>query len=143
MLMVMAIISILYLAAIGLILIGATSAINRAEAQKKEIAYLTEINRGMEAIARKNEEIRHYQRVQSMGMMSSHIAHEFNNYLTPVMLYGELLEGDESISEDNRELLGEIMKGGSRELLFYYAKYLYYLNFLSKKCGNCGQLWYN
>ena len=73
-----------------------------AESQQKEIAYLKEINRGMEMLVQKNNEIRHYQRIQSLGMMASHIAHEFNNYLTPVLIYAELLENDESISSENR-----------------------------------------
>ena len=119
----MAVLSVLYLIGIGLLLVASTSAIGRLELQRKEISYLKKINRGMELVARKNDEIRHYQRVQSMGMMSSHIAHEFNNYLTPVMVYGELLESDDSISEENRMMLQEMLKSVnqaaklSRELL--------------------------
>ena len=79
-----------------------------AQTQQKEIAYLKEINQGMEMLAQKNNEIRHYQRVQSLGMMASHIAHEFNNYLTPVLIYAELLENDESISAENQEMIHEI-----------------------------------
>lgn len=95
----------------------------RSEGQKKEITYLREINEGMELLRHKEEEIQHYQRVQSIGQMSSHIAHEFNNYLTPVMVYGELLEGDENISPENQELVKGILKsanqaaGLSRKLL--------------------------
>ena len=63
----------------------------RTESQKNEIEYLKEINAGMELLRRREEELQHYQRVQSIGQMSSHIAHEFNNYLTPVFVYGELL----------------------------------------------------
>lgn len=81
----------------------------RAEAQQKEITYLKEINQGMEMVARKNEEIRHYQRVQSLGMMASHIAHEFNNYLTPVMIYAELLENEEALSDENKEMVHEML----------------------------------
>ena len=55
------------------------------------------------------QEIRHYQRIQSLGMMSSHIAHEFNNYLTPVMIYAELLENDASISTENKEMIHEML----------------------------------
>lgn len=123
MVLIMAGLSILYMSGIALLLVAFTSAISRAESQRREIRYLKEINRGMELVARKNDEIRHYQRVQSMGMMSSHIAHEFNNYLTPVMVYGELLESDESVSEDNRAMLREMLKSVdsaaklSRELL--------------------------
>ncbi len=95
----------------------------RSEGQKKEIEYLKEINEGMELLRRKEKEIQHYQRVQSIGQMSSHIAHEFNNYLTPVMVYGEILEGDESLSEENHELISGILNsagqaaGLSRRLL--------------------------
>lgn len=93
--------------------------------QEKEIAYLKEINQGMEILAKKNNELRHYQRIQSLGMMSSHIAHEFNNYLTPVLIYAELLEEDPSISEENQlmihEITGAIDKAAnlSRELLAF------------------------
>ncbi len=71
--------------------------------QKEEINYLREINNGMEMIQKQSDEIRNYQRVQSLGMMSSHIAHEFNNFLTPVMVYVDLLETDPDISEENHE----------------------------------------
>ena len=80
----------------------------RAETQQKEITYLKEINQGMEMLAQKNSEIRHYQRIQSLGMMASHIAHEFNNYLTPVLIYAELLENDDSITPENQEMIHEI-----------------------------------
>ncbi len=76
--------------------------------QGKEINYLREINSGMEMIQKQSDEIRNYQRVQSLGMMASHIAHEFNNFLTPVMVYVDLLEGDETISDENHELLKEM-----------------------------------
>lgn len=112
-----------------LVLVFATRMIlkNRflAVSQQKEISYLKEINQGMELLARKNDEIRHYQRIQSLGMMASHIAHEFNNYLTPVLIYSELLENDESISEENLEMIREITRSVdkasnlSRELLAF------------------------
>ncbi|MDD3251850.1 MAG: ATP-binding protein [Lachnospiraceae bacterium] len=105
-----------------IVLIGMLSAfftlmarnILRAENQKKEIAYLKEINKGMELLRHKEEEIQHYQRVQSIGEMSSHIAHEFNNYLTPVMVYGELLEHDQSISPENQNMVREIVKSANQ-----------------------------
>ncbi|WP_352397622.1 ATP-binding protein [[Clostridium] aminophilum] len=80
----------------------------QARSQEDKIHYLQEINRGMETIVQKNEEIRHYQRIQSLGMMSSHIAHEFNNYLTPVLLYADMLQNDETLSEDGKEMVREI-----------------------------------
>lgn len=81
-----------------------------SRSQKKEINYLREINAGMELLRHKEEELQHYQRVQTIGQMSSQIAHEFNNYLTPVMVYAELLESDEHLGEENRNLVQGILK---------------------------------
>lgn len=82
----------------------------RFRSQKKEIHYLREINAGMELLRHKEEELQHYQRVQTIGQMSSQIAHEFNNYLTPVMVYAELLESDDCIGEENQNLVRGILK---------------------------------
>lgn len=91
-----------------------TRTLVRSEGQRREIEYLRQINDGMELLCRKEEEIQHYQRVQSIGQMSSHIAHEFNNYLTPVMLYGELLEHDETLGEENREFVKGILNAAGQ-----------------------------
>ena len=109
MMMTMIGIVFVYIMLLGVIVVFVLQTRFQAATQEKEITYLKEINRGMEAVARKNEEIRHYQRIQSLGMMSSHIAHEFNNYLTPVMIYAELLENDESISPENKEMIHEML----------------------------------
>lgn len=109
MMMTMIGIVFVYIMLIGIIVVFVLQSHFQAVAQEKEITYLKEINRGMETVARKNEEIRHYQRIQSLGMMSSHIAHEFNNYLTPVMIYAELLENDASISTENKEMIHEML----------------------------------
>lgn len=109
MMMTMIGIVFVYIMLLGIIVVFVLQSHFQAAATEKEIIYLKEINRGMEAVARKNEEIRHYQRIQSLGMMSSHIAHEFNNYLTPVMIYAELLENDESISAENKEMIHEML----------------------------------
>lgn len=110
MLLTMAALTALFLLTIILIITAVNRALTLSITQKKEIAYLKEINRINGLIASKNDEIRHYQRIQSLGMMSSHIAHEFNNYLTPVLVYGEMLQGDNEISQENRVMLGEMLK---------------------------------
>lgn len=86
----------------------------RMETQRKEITYLRRINEGMELLRSKENELRHYRRVQSLGEMSSQIAHEFNNYLTPIMVFGEILDSDEALSEENREYTKEILKSAER-----------------------------
>lgn len=109
MMMTMIGIVFVYIMLLGIIVAFVLQSHFQAAATEKEITYLKEINRGMETVARKNEEIRHYQRIQSLGMMSSHIAHEFNNYLTPVMIYADLLENDETISAENKEMIHEML----------------------------------
>lgn len=39
----------------------------------------------MEALNRKNQELAHHDRLQTIGTLTSSIAHEFNNLLTPIM----------------------------------------------------------
>ena len=57
----------------------------------EQIAYLTELNRLLEEMHRSEENIAHQQRLQIMGTMTGGIAHEFNNMLTPIMGYADLL----------------------------------------------------
>lgn len=88
--------------------------LSHTESQRKEIAYLRRINEGMDLLRRKEDELRHYRRVQSLGEMSSQIAHEFNNYLTPIMVFGEILDGDDTLSQDQKEFTHEILKSAER-----------------------------
>jgi signal transduction histidine kinase/CheY-like chemotaxis protein len=67
----------------------------------EEIAYLWELNKILEELHQSEETTAHQQRLQIMGTMTGGIAHEFNNLLTPIMGYSELLmldlpEGAES-----------------------------------------------
>lgn len=57
----------------------------------EQIAYLTELNRLLEEMHRSEEAVAHQQRLQIMGTMTGGIAHEFNNLLTPIMGYADLL----------------------------------------------------
>lgn len=57
----------------------------------EEIAYLRELNGILEKTRRSEETIAHQQRLQIMGTMTGGIAHEFNNLLTPIMGYADLM----------------------------------------------------
>lgn len=67
----------------------------------EQIAYLTELNRLLEEMHRSEETIAHQQRLQIMGTMTGGIAHEFNNLLTPIMGYADLLLMD--LKEDSEQ----------------------------------------
>lgn len=66
-----------------------------------EISYLKELNGILEETHRSEEAIRHQQRLQIMGTMTGGIVHEFNNFLTPILGYSELLQC--SLDSDSEE----------------------------------------
>jgi len=74
------------------------SANNRAT---HEIDYLKNLNQVLEEMHRSENAIAHQQRLQIMGTMTGGIAHEFNNFLTPIMGHAELLMM--SLPEDSEE----------------------------------------
>ncbi|MFV0361535.1 MAG: ATP-binding protein [Suipraeoptans sp.] len=57
----------------------------------KKIEYLTGLNTVLEEMHKSEENIAHSQRLQIMGTMTGGIAHEFNNILTPILGYADLL----------------------------------------------------
>lgn len=63
----------------------------QSKKDSERIAYLTELNGILEKMHQSEERIAHQQRLQIMGTMTGGIAHEFNNLLTPIMGYADLL----------------------------------------------------
>ncbi len=53
----------------------------------RELEDLKEKNAQMEELNRKTQELAHHQRLETIGTLTSSIAHEFNNLLTPIMGY--------------------------------------------------------
>ncbi len=80
------------------VVLGMVFYIKQLWVQKKEdteeIAYLWELNKILEEMHQSEETIAHRQRLQVMGTMTGGIAHEFNNLLTPIMGYAQLLMSD-------------------------------------------------
>lgn len=74
----------------------------------KEIQILQEKNAAMEELNRKTQNLAHHQRLEIMGMLTSGIAHEFNNMLTPIMGYSMMIL--EKLPEDDTELYDEVLE---------------------------------
>lgn len=74
---------------------------NQRKQVEAENAYLKELNGLLEEVHQNEETIAHQQRLQIMGTMTGGIAHEFNNFLTPIMGYAELLMME--LPEDSEE----------------------------------------
>lgn len=62
----------------------------RNERSLNELQILREKNEAMEELNRKTQELAHHQRLETIGTLTSSIAHEFNNLLTPIMGYSIL-----------------------------------------------------
>ena len=77
---------------------------------REEILYLRELNDILEETRRKEETMSHQQRLQIMGTMTGGIAHEFNNLLTPIIGYAELLKCSLSDDSEEFEYSQEILK---------------------------------
>lgn len=75
---------------------------------KEEIAYLKELNATLEELQRSEEKIAHQQRLQIIGTMTSGIAHEFNNLLTPIMGYAGMMLGEMNEEDENYQDVKEI-----------------------------------
>lgn len=63
----------------------------RNERAHRELALLQEKNAAMEELNRQTQELAHHQRLETIGALTSSIAHEFNNLLTPIMGYSILV----------------------------------------------------
>lgn len=82
--------TVCFLAAVALLLFVNRLLADRTRS-RQEIATLRAMNERLEEIHRVEERIAHQQRLQVIGTMTGGIAHEFNNLLTPIMGFAELL----------------------------------------------------
>ena len=72
------------------------------------ITSLQEVNDALEELHRSEEFLQHGQRLQLMGTLTGGIAHEFNNFLTPITGYADLImadaDPDSEIYDNAREI---------------------------------------
>lgn len=80
----------------------------RRKAMEIEMRYLKELNKTWEELVKSESRLRHSQKLQTIGTLTSGIAHEFNNLLTPILGYSELLlqqvDPADSMNEDICEI---------------------------------------
>ncbi|MEA4933671.1 MAG: ATP-binding protein [Lawsonibacter sp.] len=79
-----------------------------------ETQYLKDINRTLEELHQSREQVRHYQKLQTIGALAGGIVHEFNNLLTPIMGYSEFLKDRMGPVNEYYEDIDEIYKAGAR-----------------------------
>lgn len=84
---------------IGGLLIAFVDVGRNREKYRRENLYLKKLNGRLKELHKSEEQISHYQRLQTIGTLTSGIAHEFNNLLTPIMGYSGMLL--QSVPKDN------------------------------------------
>ena len=80
----------------------------RDQKHMREMDRLQRKKEAMEAINRETRELAHHQRLETIGTLTSSIAHEFNNLLTPIMGYSMLAL--EQISPKDEDLYENIVE---------------------------------
>ncbi len=75
---------------------------------------ITAAKRAEEEHARLEEQLRHAQKMESVGLLAGGVAHDFNNYLTVINGYCEMLLTAPDASAEIRDSLEEIRAAGGR-----------------------------
>jgi len=81
---------------------------SRDEKLSKELDMLREKEAAVEALNRQTQELAHHQRLEIIGTLTSSIAHEFNNLLTPIMGYS--LMSMEALAEQESEIYENLLE---------------------------------
>ena len=82
----------------------------------REIKNLKELNSLLENVQRSEDAIAHQERLQIMGTMTGGIAHEFNNFLTPIMGHAELLMMELQEGSDEQDSAKEILEASEKAM---------------------------
>ncbi len=75
---------------------------------QRELTVLRRKNEAIQALNRQTNELAHHQRLETIGTLTSSIAHEFNNLLTPIMGYSILAL--EQLPQEETELYDNILE---------------------------------
>lgn len=92
----------------GTLLILALHMLHRTTRIQKEAEALCQKNKAMEELNRQTQRLAHHQRLEIIGTLTSSIAHEFNNLLTPIM--GNSMMALERLPSDEDELYDELLE---------------------------------
>lgn len=78
---------------------------------EKELQYEKTLN---ETMKRQEGLMQKYNHSKTMGVLTGSIAHEFNNLMTPIVLYAELLEENETVYREMPEEIHEMKSAALR-----------------------------
>ncbi len=93
---------------VGIFLLLVLHTLRRTTRIRKEAEVLRKKNQAMEELKRQKQNLAHQQRLEIIGTLTSSIAHEFNNLLTPIM--GNSMMALEKLLSDEEELYDELLE---------------------------------
>lgn len=103
---------------IAVLLVLLTAFIFRLQKRNTEnaaqITALRDVNQALEELHRSEEFLQHGQRLQLMGTLTGGIAHEFNNFLTPIAGYADLIMADADPSSEIYDNAMEISEAAEK-----------------------------
>lgn len=93
---------------IGILMILFLHQIRRTALIQREADALRQKNAAIEALTKQTQTLAHHQRLETIGTLTSSIAHEFNNLLTPIMGYS--IMALEKLPPEDEELYDDILE---------------------------------
>ncbi len=93
---------------IGLLVLLTLYMLRSTTRVQREAEALRKKNQAMEELNRQTQKLAHHQRLEIIGTLTSSIAHEFNNLLTPIM--GNSMMALEKLPSDEDELYDELLE---------------------------------
>lgn len=92
----------------GMLLYLGVKLFRKTIVMEKETEVLRKKNEAIAKVIHQTRELAHHQRLETIGMLTSSIAHEFNNLLTPIMGYSlmtlEKLQPEQELYDDILEI---------------------------------------
>lgn len=84
------------------------------EKLKLELAHEKELNEANEAIKNQENLMQKYNHSKTMTFLTGALAHEFNNLMTPIVLYSELLSDNDTVVQEMPEEVYELNASAKR-----------------------------